>query len=201
MESNTVWDSGFHAVDSGFQILDSRFFVSGSCRMDPRDCNHQWIPDSLSCIPFSKTQDFRFHKQEFPGFWIPQAKLSWIPESRFPQMGRHKSTQCFFRLLNILFVFCIIHWVHFQQRGEVWRHVTMVPLLLDDNKTDDDGDSKENGKNNMFIVNNNNLTTLHVHHAILYISQPSLHDLDMKRPNFTRPLYEEVEHDTKILFF
>ena len=52
----------------------------------------------------------------------------------------------------------------------------------------------------MFIVNNNNLTTLHVHHAILYISLPSLHDLDMKRPNFTRPLYEEVEHDTKIFY-
>ena len=28
----------------------------------------------------------------------------------------------------------------------VWRHVTMVALLLDDNKTNDDGDGKENGK-------------------------------------------------------
>ena len=46
----------------------------------------------------------------------------------------------------------------------------MVALLLDDNKTNDDGDGKENGKNDMFILNNNNLTTLHVHHAILYFS-------------------------------
>ena len=30
--------------------------------------------------------------------------------------------------------------------GEVWRHVTMIALLLDDNKTKDDGDGKENGK-------------------------------------------------------
>ena len=26
------------------------------------------IPDSLSCIPGSKAQDFTFHKQKFPGF-------------------------------------------------------------------------------------------------------------------------------------
>ena len=33
-----------------------------------------------------------------------------------------------------------------KQRGEVWRHVTMVAIFLDDNKTNDDGDRKENGK-------------------------------------------------------
>ena len=33
-----------------------------------------------------------------------------------------------------------------QQRGEVWHHVTMVALVLDDSKTNDDGDGKENGK-------------------------------------------------------
>ena len=29
------------------------------------------------------------------------------------------------------------------------------------------------------------ITTLHVHHAFLYISLPSLHDYDVKMPNFT----------------
>ena len=201
MESKTVWDSGFHTVDSGFQILDSRFFVSGSCRMDSRDCNHYLIPDSLSCIPISKTQDSPFHKQQFPGFWIPQAKLSWIPESRFPQMGIHKSAQCFFRLLNILFVFCIIHWVHFQQRGEVWLTLPWQHYYWMTTKPKTTAKARRTANNNMFILNNNNLTTLHVHHAILYLSQPSLHDHDIKLPNFTRPLYEEVEHDTKIFFF
>ena len=43
-----------------------------------------------------------------------------------------------------------------QKRGEVWRHVTMVALFLDDNKTNDDGDGKESGKNNIFILKNNN---------------------------------------------
>ena len=33
------------------------------------------IPDSLSCIPDSNVHDSRFHKQSFPGFRIPQAKL------------------------------------------------------------------------------------------------------------------------------
>ena len=43
-----------------------------------------------------------------------------------------------------------------QWRGEVWRHVTMVALFLDDNKTNDDGDVKENGQKYMFIFTNNN---------------------------------------------
>ena len=30
--------------------------------------------------------------------------------------------------------------------GEVWRHVSMVALFLDDNKVNNDGDGKENGK-------------------------------------------------------
>ena len=39
-------------------------------------------------------------------------------------------------------------------------------------------------------------TTLHVHRAFLWISQPSLHDCDMKLPNFTHLLYRVGEHDT-----
>ena len=46
-----------------------------------------------------------------------------------------------------------------KQRGEVWRHVTMVALFLDDNKTNDDGDGKENGKKKMFINNKQQLCT------------------------------------------
>ena len=33
-----------------------------------------------------------------------------------------------------------------EERGEMWRHVTMVALFLDDNKTKNDRDGKENGK-------------------------------------------------------
>ena len=47
-------DSGFQSlsVELGYWIL----MVSG-------------ILDFLNCIPDSKAQDFRFHKQTFPAFW------------------------------------------------------------------------------------------------------------------------------------
>ena len=63
----------------------------------------------------------------------------------------------------------------------------MVALFLDDNKTKDDGDGKENGKEIKCLYQQT--TTLHLHHAILYISLPSLHHYDMKLPNFASPLY------------
>ena len=40
-----------------------------------------------------------------------------------------------------------------------------------------------------------------MHHAILYISLPSLHRYDMKLPNVTSPLYEVGERNTKIVAF
>ena len=60
-QSTTVLDSGYHAVDSGFKSLSVELgywilMVSG-------------ILDFLNCIPDSKAQDFRFHKQTFPAFW------------------------------------------------------------------------------------------------------------------------------------
>ena len=67
----------------------------------------------------------------------------------------------------------------------------MVAIFLDDNKTNDDGDGKENGKKK----------TLHVHHAILYISLPSLQHYDIELPNFRSPLYGVGEHNTIIVTF
>ena len=40
-----------------------------------------------------------------------------------------------------------------------------------------------------------------MHHAILYISLPSLHHYDMKLPNFTSPLYGVGEHNKTIVAF
>ena len=45
-------------------------------------------------------------------------------------------------------------------------------------------------------------TTLHVQHTFLYISLPSLHDYEMKMPNFT--FYrgrQETSHDEIFLLF
>ena len=86
MESKTVWNSGFHAVDSGFQILDSRFFVNGSWEMDSR---LQSTVDSgfLELYSFFQNPGFPipqtrilldsgFHKQNFLGFRNPDS-LGW----------------------------------------------------------------------------------------------------------------------------
>ena len=47
--------------------------------------------------------------------------------------------------------------------------------------SNDDGDSSENVKKS----NRSKTTTLHVHHAFLYISPPPLQDYNVKMPNFT----------------
>ena len=86
-ESKTLLDSGFHAVDSGFHLLDSRSF---SVELGFRIRIVSGIPDSYTCIPDSKAQDSGFHKQKFPRFRIPNAKISRIPESGFLYMGRDR---------------------------------------------------------------------------------------------------------------
>ena len=86
-ESKTVLDSGFHAMDSGFSLLDLKSF---SVDLGFRIPIVSGILDSYSCIPDSKAQDSGFHKQNFLIFRILQAKISGIPESGFPYMGRSR---------------------------------------------------------------------------------------------------------------
>ena len=63
----------------------------------------------------------------------------------------------------------------------------------------DDGDVNENGKKAIGLDMTRKTTTLHVHHAFLYISFPSLHDYDVKFPNFT--FCGGREHKTTTFFF
>ena len=64
-ESKTVFDSGYNDMDSGSQVLDSNL------------CQWNLILDPIvSGIPDSKAQDSGFHKQNFPRFRIPKAKIS-----------------------------------------------------------------------------------------------------------------------------
>ena len=46
----------------------------------------------------------------------------------------------------------------------------------------DDGDGNGNATKVIGLISKT--TILHVHHAFLYISLPSLHDYDVKMPNF-----------------
>ena len=49
--------------------------------------------------------------------------------------------------------------------------------------SNDDVDGNENVKTAIGLLSKT--TSLHVHHAFLYISLPLLHDYDVKMPNFT----------------
>ena len=73
--------------------------------------------------------------------------------------------------------------------------------ISDDNKPTTTAKARRTAKNNMFILTNNDWTTLHVHHAILYIPLQSLHHYDMKLPNFKSPLYGVGEYNTKMFAF
>ena len=79
---------------------------------------------------------------------------------------------CCFANLN-LFLFC---------RSGCRRCRRCLSSLLGTLRSDD-GDGNWNFKK--IIVKISKTTTLHVHHAFLYISLPSLHDYDEKMPNFT----------------
>ena len=63
----------------------------------------------------------------------------------------------------------------------------------------DDGDGNENSKKAIGLDMTRKTTTLHVHHAFLYISLPSLHDYDVKLPDFT--FCGGREHKTTTFFF
>ena len=86
-ESKTVLDSGFNFVGPGFQVLLSTSF---SVELGFRIPTVSVIPDSYSCIADSNTHDSGLHKQKFPRFRNPHAKISKIPDStckNFPDFG------------------------------------------------------------------------------------------------------------------
>ena len=58
-------------------------------------------------------------------------------------------------------------------------------LLLQTTGTLRSEDGDGNGKATKAIGLISKTTSLHVHHAFLYIFLPSLHDYDVKMPNFT----------------
>ena len=62
-------------------------------------------------------------------------------------------------------------------RGYCWRH-----LLTKGTLRNYDGDGNGNVKKAIGLMSKT--TTLHVHHAFLYISFLFLHDFDVKMPNF-----------------
>ena len=72
-----------------------------------------------------------------------------------------------------------------------------TPLLILGSLGNDDGEVNENGKEGIDLISKT--TTLQVHHPFLYISLPSLHEYDVKMPNFT--FCRGREHNTTTFFF
>ena len=76
-EYKTVLDSVPHSMDSGFRVLDS------SLSQWNLDSRFHSLVGYLSSILDSKALDSGFHRQNFPGFRILQAKIFQIPESGY----------------------------------------------------------------------------------------------------------------------
>ena len=98
--------------------------------------------------------------------------------------GRWKITKCFRRYVPVLFTYLSL-----LRLGNC--PVTSGSLSNDDCDVNENDEKAIGG-----IVKT---TTLHVHHTFLYISLPSLHDYDVKMPNFT--FCGGREHKTTTFFF
>ena len=69
------------------------------------------IPDSLSCIPDSKTQDSRFHKEKFPGFRNLH-HLTWGEKDKRLFRMKKKTDywwQIWIRMHHQVFLFDVLH--------------------------------------------------------------------------------------------
>ena len=81
-------------VDSIPWIQDSRHWIP--------DSNQWW--DSRFLDLYSAFQSPRFQNpQIFPGFWIPQAKISWIPESKTVLDSGFLTLYSWFQILDSIF--------------------------------------------------------------------------------------------------
>ena len=93
---------------------------------------------------------------------------------------------------------------------QVWftdndRENTQIEIRYENEKIlgslcNDDGDGNENGKKATGL-DMTSKTTLHVHHAFLYNSLPSLHDYNVKRPKFTFCRGREQKTTTFLFLF
>ena len=69
--------------------------------------------------------------------------------------------------------------------GQLWTHYDVsIHNALPGSLSNDDGNSNENGKKAIGLDWQNN-NYAYMHHAFLYISLLSLHNYDVKLPNFT----------------
>ena len=83
-------------------------------------------------------------------------------------------------------------WTHLNLTKSTYR---LLRALLGNSSYDDSNGKEKKKKRNRFWQ----ITTVHVQHALLYISFPSLHDYSVEVPNFT--VCRGSEHKTTTFFF
>ena len=86
---------------------------------------------------------------------------------------------------------------HFRLTCVAQKRLCLSSLLGSFSNDDGDGNGNEDVKKTIGLLRKT--TTLHVHHAFLYISLPSLHNYDVKMPNCK--FYGGRKQATTNLFF
>ena len=76
MKSNTALDPAFHGLTIPFTRF--QFFIIGTKIADAKSSWNSGFLERYSGYSTSK----------FPGSLIPEEKISWIPESKFPHKGQ-----------------------------------------------------------------------------------------------------------------
>ena len=106
------------------------------------------------------------------GFWlvVPCVKFDSLNKSEVIPDRQHNTLQV---------------WFTNNDRENAQIEIRYENEKIQGNLRNDDGDGNENGKKATGLDMTSKTTTLHVHHAFLYISLPSLHNYHVKRPKFT----------------
>ena len=104
-------------------------------------------------------------------------------EGKHTRLCLHSSSELFTLHRNLSDTSWTISEIGVVQLLSVTEIAPKSPLLGSVSNEDGDGNGNENAKKAMGLLSKT--TTLHVHHAFLYISLPSLHDYHLKMPDFT----------------
>ena len=117
----TVLNSGFRAEDSGFPgtqfeslSVEIRLWILIFRRFP--DSNRKWDSGFLERHSGLKSQGFRIPQTNFPRFWIPQAKISCIPESTWGEKSLLWAEKRISLIDNSL--------------SQRWGHRTRISILL-----------------------------------------------------------------------
>ena len=139
-----------------------------------------WVP--FTGFSFGEKYFFfnSFESVFFP-FVLSYSLIKFLPGACFKQRNETKQKQKTRNKIKGMWFMMIAKWTSSGGRGG-WGEKREFSFWPFRDLTNYDGDGKENVKQAIGLISKT--TTLHVHHAFLYISLLSLHNYDVKWPNF-----------------